>query len=116
MWVLTGGDDQVHLWGQVLQQEGQGFVYRSGIHNVIVVQDENEVVLDGGYLVEQGREDRLGGRWLWGLERAQDPFSDIRLYRLQSGDEVGQEACGVTVPFVQRKPGGRTPKTGEPLA
>ena len=32
MWILTGGDDQVHLWRQVLEQKGEGMVNRFGIN------------------------------------------------------------------------------------
>ena len=42
--ILTGGDDQVHLWRQVLEQKGEGFVNRFGINNVIVVKDEDEAL------------------------------------------------------------------------
>ena len=31
-------------------------------------------------------------------------------------DEVSQKACGVVIPFVQRKPGGRLRAAGEPFA
>jgi hypothetical protein len=29
---------------------------------------------------------------------------------------VSQEACGIFVPFVERKPGSRSPSTGDPFA
>ena len=45
-WILTGGDDQVHLRRQVLEQKGEGFVNRFGIDHVVVVQDEDEIVRD----------------------------------------------------------------------
>ena len=108
MRVLTGGDDQVHLWRQVLEQKGEGIVNRSGIDHVVVVEDEDEIVRDGGDFIEQGRQDRFGRRWLRGLEHTQHPFSNIRRNRLQSSDEVSQKACGVVIPFVQRQPGGLT--------
>ena len=46
--VLAGGDDQVHPRRQVLEQKGEGLVVRPGIEHVVVVQDEDEVVRDGG--------------------------------------------------------------------
>ena len=47
-WILTGGDDQVHLWRQVLDQKGEGLVDRFGINHVVVVKDEDEAFRDGG--------------------------------------------------------------------
>ena len=75
MWILTGGDDQVHLGWQVLEQKGEGLVNRFGINQVVVVQDEDEIVRDGGDFIEQGRQNRFGWRWLRGLEHSQHPFS-----------------------------------------
>ena len=53
MRILAGGDDQVHLWRQVLKQKGQGIVNRFGIKHVVVVKDEDEIVRDGGDFIEQ---------------------------------------------------------------
>ena len=115
LWVLAGGDDQVHLRRQVLEQKGEGIVDRSGIDHVVVVKDEDEIVRDGGDFVEQGRQDRFGRRWLRGLERTQHPCSNLRRNRLQGGDEVGQKAGGVVIPFVQRQPGGRSRRNRRPI-
>ena len=68
---------------------------------MVVVKDEDEMVWDGGDLIEQGRQNRFGWRWLRGLERSQHPCSNIRRNpfgstqgkRLQSSDEVSQKAC-----------------------
>ena len=49
----------------------------SGIDDVVVVEDEDEIVLDGGDLVEQGRQDRFGRRRLRGSERSPDTPSPI---------------------------------------
>lgn len=54
--ILTCGDDQVHIWGQVLKQEGEGLVYRFGIYQVVVVQDEKEFLQDGGDFIQQDGE------------------------------------------------------------
>ena len=43
MRILAGGDDQVHLGRQMLEQKGEGFVNRFGIKHVIVVKDEDEI-------------------------------------------------------------------------
>src|SRR3972149_1513065 len=118
MWILTGGDDQVHLWWQMLEQKGEGIVNRFGINNMVVVKDEDEIVRDGGDFIEQGRQNRFGWRWLRlrSVEHTQHPFSNIRRNRLQSSDEISQKACGVVIPFVQRQPGGRSLATGDPFA
>jgi hypothetical protein len=71
--ILAGGDDQVHPRRQVLEQEGEGIVDRSGIDNVVVVEDEDEIVRDGVDLVEQGRQGRFDRRRLGGSERANTP-------------------------------------------
>ena len=106
----------MHPWWQVLEQEGEGIVNRSGINDVIVIEDENEIVLDGGDFVEQGSQNRFGWWWLRGLERTQHAFSNVRGNRLKSGDEVSQKAGGVVISFVQRKPGCLSLATGYPFA
>src|SRR3990172_4886909 len=116
MWILTGGNDQVHLWRQMLEQKGEGLVNRFGINKMVVVKDEDEIIREGGDLVEQDRQNRFNWRWLRRLERPQHPCSDTRRNRLQSSDEVGQKACGVVIRFVQRQPGNWSPATGDPFA
>ena len=61
MGILAGGNDQVHLWRQVLEQKGEGIVNRFGINHMVVVQDKDEIVRDGGDFIEQGCQNRL--RW-----------------------------------------------------
>ena len=71
LWILTGGDDQVHLRRQVLDQKGEGVVNRLGLNQVVVVEDEDEAFREGGDLVDQGRQKRFGWRRLRGMERSQ---------------------------------------------
>jgi len=54
VWILAGGDDQVHLWRQVLKQKGDCIIYWFGIKNVIVVKDKDEIVRDGDDFIDQG--------------------------------------------------------------
>ena len=61
---------------------GEGLVNWSGINQVVVVQDEDERVRERGDLIEQGRQDRFGWRWLRGLEDTQHPFPNGRRNRL----------------------------------
>src|SRR3989304_223639 len=107
-------------------------VNRLGINHVVVVEDENEIVRDGGDFIERGRQNRFDWWRLRGLEPPQPPCSNIRRNpfvsahlcprprcrqgkRLQSSDEGSQKACGIGIPFVQRKPGGRSLATGNPF-
>ena len=53
MWILTGGDNDVHLPGQVLKQESEGLVNRFGFNRVVIIQDKDEMVRDGGNIIEQ---------------------------------------------------------------
>jgi len=103
-WILAGGDHQMHLRWQVLQQKGEGEVNWPGINDVVVVKDE-EMVRDGAYFIEQGRQNRFGWRWLRGLEHIHHACANTRRNRLQRSHEVGQKARGVVLPFVQRQPG-----------
>ena len=89
MWILTGGDDQVHLRRLVLEQKSEGLVNRFGINHMVVVKDEDEIVRDGGNFIEQGCQNRFDGRWLGRLEYTQHPCANIRRKRLQSSDKVG---------------------------
>ena len=114
--ILTGGDDQVQLGRQVLDQEGQGIVDRPGVEDVVVVEDEHDIARDGGDVVEQGRQRRLGWRGLRRLEHGQHPFADPGRDRLQGRDQVGQEAAGVAVAFVERQPRHRSPAARDPFA
>src|SRR5256885_13367603 len=90
-------------------------VNRFGINHVVVVKDEDERVFYGSNVIEQGRQNRYGWRWLRRLERTQHAFSNSRRNRLQSSDEVRQKACGVVLPFVQRQPGGTGPRSLDSL-
>ena len=82
---------------------------------MVVVQDKDEIVRDGGDFIEQGCQNRFGGWRLRGLEQVQHPFSNIRRNRLQRRDEVRQKACGVVIPFVQRQPGNRSLANWQPI-
>lgn len=53
------------MWGQVLDEIGEGLVNRLGIKYVVVVQDEDELVGDGAQIIDQGREHCFGWRGLW---------------------------------------------------
>ena len=91
--------------GRCSTQKGEGLVNRLGIDQVVVVQDEDERVREGGDVIEQGRQDRVDGRWLRRLQHTQYTLSNRRRNGLQRSDEVQEKAGGVVLPFVQRQPG-----------
>ena len=106
MWILTGGDDQVHLRRQVLEQKGEGIVNRFGIDHVVVVKDEDEIVRDGGDFVEQGRQNRFGGRRLRGLERSQRTPSPI----------FAAIVCKAATRYVRKRVGSLSPSSSDSQA
>ena len=59
MWILAGGDDQVHLCGQVLEQKGESLVNRFGINQVVVVKNESELIREGGDFIEQDQSESI---------------------------------------------------------
>ncbi len=98
--ILTGGDDQVQLRRQVLDQEGQRIVHRLCVEDVVVVEDEDDdrsgwsaTSLSRAVSVDSGD----GGCGDWST--ASTPVSDPGRDRLQSRDQVGQEAVGIAVAF-----------------
>ena len=101
-WVLAGGDHQVHLRRQVIEQKGEGLVDWFRIDHVVIIQDQDEMVRDGGDFIEQGCQDRFDGRRLRGLERMPTPLLQyFACNRLQSRDKVRQKAGGIVIPFIQ---------------
>jgi hypothetical protein len=81
---------------------------RRGADEVIVVQDEGQGSGDEGDLVEQGRQERLGGGRMGRLKRAQHVRPGRRLNRLQSADQISQQAGRVVIVLVQGNPGHAT--------
>jgi hypothetical protein len=61
------------------EQESQGIVNRLGLNQMIVVEDKDHRAREGAPLVDQGSQDDLSWRRLWGLERAQGCLSDVNL-------------------------------------
>jgi hypothetical protein len=46
----------------MLEQKGESFVNRFGINHMVVVQDKDEIIRDSGDFIEQGYQNRFGGR------------------------------------------------------
>ena len=70
MRIFTGGDDQVHLRRYMFEQKGESVIDRSGLDYMIIVENQDKIIRDGGDLVEQGRQNCFGRRRLGRLERA----------------------------------------------
>ena len=100
----------------MFEQKGEGRVNRCSIKHVVIVEHKDEAVRGGSDVIEQGRQQRVGRRWLRRLERTYHSCADGRHDRAQSGDEVRQKACEFVLPFVQRQPGDRSLAAGQPVA
>ena len=83
---------------------------------VVVIQDQDDVLGTGRYLVEQHGEDRLRRRRLGCLEKLQHLLPQTGLHRLECGNQVRPEAGRIIVPLVQGKPRHPGRKTFRPLA
>ena len=84
----------------MFEQKGQGRVDRRSVKDVVVVQDEDAIVGNGGKFVEQQRQQRLAGGRLWRLEQRQHLVANVRRSGLQGSDKVRQKADGVAVAVV----------------
>ena len=69
--VLAGGDHQVQRRRQVVEQEGDRGVDGRRAHEVVVVEDQQTGVGQGGQVVDQVGEHDLGRRRLRGVEPGQ---------------------------------------------
>ncbi len=102
--VYPGGDDQVDLRREVVQQEGHPVVDVPRLDHVVVVEDQHEVVLDGLELVEQGGED-LVDRRLRGLQQGERSRADPGDGRPHGAQQVRPECRRIVVPLVEGQPG-----------
>lgn len=73
-------------------------------HQVVVVQDEHDLVLEAGQFVEQCGQDNLTGVGLR-PEEFDGPGGNPRVRLLERGDEVVPEADEVVIGRVQGEPG-----------
>ena len=105
----------MHLRGKMREQEGQGSVDGPGIHNVVVVKNENDRARDHGDVIEQDGQQCFGRCWLRGVERSHHRCAKRRRDRLYCSDQVHQKARGVAVSFVQRQLGDRSSACGDPF-
>src|SRR5437868_12816581 len=87
---------------------------------MIVVENKDEIPWHGGSdFIEQSSQNRFSWRWLRGLrilEHTQHSFSNIGCNRPEGSHEIGEKACWVAIPFVQRQPGGPPVASCDPIA
>ena len=58
--ILTGGDQQVHLPWQVFKQKSKSVVDRFKINHMVVIQYQEKMIRNGGYLIEQDCQNKFG--------------------------------------------------------
>jgi hypothetical protein len=100
----------------VLEQESNGVVDGSGLDRVVVVEDEREVFVYRGDLVDERRQNRLDGWQLGRMEGLEEILPDADPKALQSGYQVRQKAPEVVISVVQRDPRYRQLALEAPLA
>ena len=86
--ILSGGDDQVQLRRQMIDQKSERLIDRFGIKCMVIIQHQHHPIGDHGDFVQQSGQQRFAGRWLRRLERGQHACADLRRNRLQGCDEV----------------------------
>jgi hypothetical protein len=103
-WVGTRGNRQVHVTGQVLQEEGHGLVDHLSRDEVVIIEHQDQrprpvelVQEDGERFIERAALER----------QCCDVMADARVDPLEGGNEVGQEASRIVVARVEREPGHR---------
>jgi hypothetical protein len=67
----------MHLWWQMLEQEGNGRLDRTGINDVVVVEDQDETVRDISDVIEYSGDKCFCRRWLRRSQRNQRRFSNV---------------------------------------
>ena len=115
--VAAAGQRQVQPRRPVLKQEPQRFVHLPRADHVIVIQDQQQLVRVrlAGYLVDQGRHQRLERRWRRRPEQRAHPLADPRPHPVQRGHRMPPEPGRIVVASIQRQPGHRVPNAPDPL-
>ena len=116
--VAAAGQRQLQPRRPVLEQEPERLVYQLRADHVIVIQDQQQRLICvrlAGYLVDQGRHQRLERRWRGGPEQRAHPLADPRPHPVQRGDRMPPEPGRVVVAGIQRQPGHWMPTAPDPL-
>jgi hypothetical protein len=112
--VLAAGDHQMQRRRQVVEQEGDRGMDGRGAHQVVVVQDQQARVGQGGQVVDQLGDHDLGRRRPRGLQPGQRPAPAGGGDRPEGADQVAKHLIGLLVGLVEGQPGGRAVQLGEP--
>ena len=99
-WIRAGGEYQMHLRGQTLQQESHPVVDGPGLDEVVVVEHDHDIVGDDAEVIEHGSEDRFDRR-LGRLQERQRVVPNRWLYRPQRRNQVRAEQHRIVVALVQ---------------
>jgi hypothetical protein len=102
----------------VLEQESERLVHQLRADHVIVVQDQQQRLVRvrlSGYLVDQGRHQRLERPRRRRPEQRAHPLADPRPHPVQRGHRVPPEPGRIVVAGIQRQPGHRIPNAPDPL-
>ena len=97
--VGPAGDDQVHLGGEVVEEEPHRLVDLDRLDEVVVVEDEDQGIRGGELVDERGehRGHRRGGR----VEKGGRGLADVGHGRPQRRDHVAPEGHRLVVALVQ---------------
>ena len=68
--------------------------HRLGIDRVVVIQDQDKALWEGGNLVEQRGQDRFGGWRLRGSEGGQHSCASVALIVWQRRNQIGRSESG----------------------
>ena len=102
------GDHQVHLWREMVEQEGHPVVDLAGVDDVEVVEHEHDIVRQGAELIEQRGKHRFDRRRLRRLRGAPAHQRRPGRHGPQRSDHVGPEGDGLVV---TRRRAKATPRT-----
>ena len=89
--VGAGGDHQVHLWRQVLNEECHPVLDVVRIDDVVVVEHQHDVARQPAEVVEQRGKDRCDRRGCGDSQQGDRGRAYVGHHRLQRSDHVGPE-------------------------
>ena len=108
---------QVQPRRPVLKEEPERLVHQLRADHVIVIQDQQRLICVrlAGYLVDQGRHQRLERWWRGRPEQRVHPLADPRPHPVQRGHRMPPEPGRIVVASIQRQPGHWMPTAPDPL-
>ncbi len=86
----------------MLQQKGEGRANRSGFNQVVIIQNKEEIIREGGDFIEQTGQNQFRRRRLGGLEGGQRARANRRRNGLYRRYQISQKAGEIIIPFIQR--------------